>query len=185
MVRTAADPEPLGVVWNGGTLGVFEARDIIAVLAEIGAGEARSFAIHSLLGHTADDTAAIVAAAGLKAGVFWLHDFASVCAGFHLLRNDVEDCAAPPPDSAACGICLYGPWRARHTQEHARLFDALDLTVAAPSEVTLDLWTRASGLRAAFETGEITQLARALRRPMLYDLAFSALTLDLAEGPAA
>jgi hypothetical protein len=32
---------------------------------------------------------------------------------------------------------------------HARLFERLALTVAAPSQVTLDLWTRASGLRAA------------------------------------
>ena len=94
-------------------------------------------------------TAAILEAAGLKAGVFWLHDFASVCAGFHLLRNDVEDCAGPPPDSAACGICVYGPWRARHMGEHARLFGRLDLTVAAPSRVTLDLWRAASGLTPA------------------------------------
>ena len=34
-------------------------------------------------------------------------------------------------------------------------------------------------LTAAFETGEVLQLARANRRPMLYDLTFSALTLDL------
>ena len=77
----------------------------------------RSFAIHSLLGHAAGETADIVAAAGLKAGYFWLHDFASLCAGFHLLRNDVEDCSAPPPESAACGICV--PVRgARGVAEH-------------------------------------------------------------------
>jgi hypothetical protein len=35
-------------------------------------------------------------------------------------------------------------------------------------------------LAAAFETGTILQLARAERRPMLYDLVYSALTLDLA-----
>ena len=148
VVRTDADPAPLGVVWNGRALGAFDVADIVAVLADVGGGEARSFAIHSLLGHAAAETVALVKAAGLRAGTFWLHDFASVCAGFHLLRNEVEDCAAPPPDSAACGVCLYGPWRARHSREHGRLFEALDLTVAAPSQVTLDLWTRASGLRA-------------------------------------
>ena len=152
VVRTDADPAPLGLVWNGRALGAFDAADVAEVLAGMGEGEARGFAIHSLLGHSAAETVAIVTAAGLRAGTFWLHDFASVCAGFHLLRNDVEDCAAPPPDSAACGICLYGPWRARHTSEHARLFEALDLTVAAPSQVTLDLWTQASGLRAVGTT---------------------------------
>jgi hypothetical protein len=101
------------------------------------------------LGHRADEVGDILAAAGLHAGVFWLHDFASLCAGFHLLRNDVEDCAAPPPDSAACGICAYGPWRARHMAEHARLFERLSLTVAAPSQATLELWTRSAPFAAA------------------------------------
>ncbi|MDB5476429.1 MAG: glycosyl transferase, group 1 family protein, partial [Phenylobacterium sp.] len=71
---------------------------------------------------------------------FWLHDFASLCAGFHLLRDDVEDCAAPPPESAACNVCIYGPWRGRHLAEHAKLFKALDLIVVSPSQPTLDLW---------------------------------------------
>jgi hypothetical protein len=111
--------------------------------AATGPAGARSFAIHSLLGHEADETADIIAAAGLREGFFWLHDFASLCAGFHLLRNDVEDCAAPPPESAACEICLYGPWRARHLAAHQRLFRRLELTVVAPSQATLDLWSQA------------------------------------------
>jgi hypothetical protein len=151
VVRMAADPTGLGVVWNGRAIGDFTPDAVARVLARATSGpsDGRSFAIHSLLGQAPDEVADILAAVGLKAGVFWLHDFASVCAGFHLLRNDVEDCAAPPPDSAACGVCLYGPWRARHTEAHARLFERLSLTVAAPSQVTLDLWTRASGLSPA------------------------------------
>ncbi|WP_293905321.1 hypothetical protein [Phenylobacterium sp.] len=149
VVRTADDPALLGVIWNGKAVGFFPATAVADGLAGAGQPVARTFAIHSLLGHTADETADILAAAGLNEGVFWLHDFASVCAGFHLLRNDVEDCAAPPPDSAACGICLYGPWRGRQMAGHARLFERLALTVAAPSQVTLDLWTRAAGLPGA------------------------------------
>jgi len=111
----------------------------------------RSFAVHSLLGHTAAETADILAAAGLSAGYFWLHDFASLCAGYHLLRNDVEDCSAPPPGSAACGICAYGPWRARHLAEHTRLFERLSLTVVSPSQPTLDLWKASADYPAAAE----------------------------------
>ncbi|MBU1378768.1 MAG: hypothetical protein KKE02_21000 [Alphaproteobacteria bacterium] len=150
VVRTAAEPEGLGVVWNGDAVGVFEPAAIVRALAAAAGSDAsrRSFAIHSLLGHAADETADILAAAGLTKGVFWLHDFASLCAGFHLLRNDVQDCGAPPPDSAACNICVYGPWRGRHLAEHARLFARLDLTVAAPSQVTLDLWTASTDLPA-------------------------------------
>jgi len=151
VVRTAADRGVLGVVWNGMRVGVFAPADIARVLSEASGREARgrSFAIHSLLGHAADETADILAAVGLRDGAFWLHDFASLCAGFHLLRDDVEDCGAPPPDSAACGICVYGAWRSRHLAEHARLFERLNLTVAAPSRATLDLWRSSTTLPAA------------------------------------
>jgi hypothetical protein len=149
VLRVDGEVEPLGVVLNGERIGVFAPAAIARALAATGPSEARSFAIHSLLGHSVDETMAILQALDLRRGVFWLHDFASLCAGFHLLRNDVQDCAAPPPDSAACGVCLYGPWRGRHLAEHARLFEALELTVAAPSQPTLDLWTRAAPFKAA------------------------------------
>lgn len=145
VVRTAGEAGHLGVVFNGQAVGVFAPGTVATSLRKaVGTTKAtrRSFAIHSLLGHTADQTAEILAAAGLTTGFFWLHDFASLCAGYHLLRNDVEDCAAPPPQSAACGICVYGPWRARHLAEHERLFERLDLTVVSPSQPTLDLWRR-------------------------------------------
>jgi hypothetical protein len=144
VVREAAEPGPLGVVWNGASVGAFTAKDVAGVLRKAAGAApagARSFAIHSLLGHSPDETAEILAAAGLKAGYFWLHDFASLCAGFHLLRNDVEDCAAPPLDSAACSVCAYLPYRPRHLAAHERLFELLDLTVVAPSEPTLQLWS--------------------------------------------
>ena len=154
VVRLRGEPGQLGVLLNGRAAGVFAPKTIIAALgkaAGAAAGGRRSFAIHSLLGHNAGETADILAAAGLQAGYFWLHDFASLCAGFHLLRNDVEDCSAPPPESAACGICLYGPWRERHVAEHERLFERLSLTVVAPAQTTLDLWKASSTLPAAAE----------------------------------
>ncbi|MET0271862.1 MAG: hypothetical protein ABW360_02620, partial [Phenylobacterium sp.] len=145
VVRTADEAGHLGVIWNGQKAGIYSPKAVAKTLRQaagkVAAGR-RSFAIHSLLGHAADETAEIVEAAGLTAGYFWLHDFASLCAGYHLLRNDVQDCAAPPPESPACGICAYGPWRARHLSQHERLFERLALTVVAPSQPTLDLWRR-------------------------------------------
>jgi hypothetical protein len=143
VARTGDEPGHLGVLLNGQPAGVFAPKTVVGALGKAAAASAAgqsSFAIHSLLGHNADETADILEAAGLNAGYFWLHDFASLCAGFHLLRNDVEDCAAPPPDSMACGICVYGPWRARHLAAHERLFQRLALTVVSPSKPTLDLW---------------------------------------------
>jgi hypothetical protein len=140
-LRREDDAALLGVVWNGEAVGAFPPSVVTSALR--GRAKAGSFAIHSLLGHAVDETLAILAAAGLRRGLFWLHDFASLCAGVHLLRNDVEDCAAPPPDSAACGICFYSGWRSRHLGQHERLFQALELTVVSPSESALELWRSA------------------------------------------
>jgi hypothetical protein len=140
-VRKAEEPGPLGVLLNGRRIGTFSAQEVgDAVAAAVGKSGRRSFAIHSLLGHCPDETADILEAAGLRKGVFWLHDFASLCAGYHLLRNDVTDCAAPPPESGACAVCAYGSERARHVEGHRRLFERLAITVAAPAQTTLDFW---------------------------------------------
>jgi hypothetical protein len=139
-VRAASEPGPLGVLLNGRRLGVFAPEAVRDALASGAGGGRRSFAVHSLLGHEADATADILTAAGLREGFFWLHDFASLCVGFHLLRNDVEDCAAPPPASAACGVCAYGTQRARHIEGHRRLFERLSITAVAPSQTTLEFW---------------------------------------------
>ena len=155
VVRVRGEAGHLGLLLNGEPVGVFAPKTIVGALGKAaGAVKAgrRSFAIHSLLGHSAGETADILAAAGLKAGYFWLHDFASLCAGYHLLRNDVEDCSAPPPESTACGICVYGPWRARHLAEHERLFERLELTVVSPARTTLDLWKASSAYPTAGET---------------------------------
>jgi hypothetical protein len=154
VVRAHGEAGALGVLLNGKALGLFAPKTLAAGLKKAaGAVKAgrRSFAIHSLLGHNAAETADILGAAGLSEGFFWLHDFASLCAGFHLLRDDVEDCSAPPPGSMACGICIYGPWRARHLAEHERLFERLSLTVVSPSQPTLDLWKARSAYPAAAE----------------------------------
>ncbi|MBL8554819.1 MAG: hypothetical protein JNL41_11120 [Phenylobacterium sp.] len=148
VVRAAGDPGRLEAVLNGQSLGVFTPADVAAALPRAGA-KGGSFAIHSLLGHEAAETAAIVEAAGLKAGFLWLHDYASLCAGFHLLRDGVEDCAAPPPGSGACAICVYGPARARHADAHATLFARLELTVVSPAQGTLDFWRAHTRLKPA------------------------------------
>ena len=139
-VRADDEYGPLGLLLNGRRLGIFDPATVCDVLAGIKPAGQLSFAIHSLLGHAVDSTCDILASVGLLHGTFWLHDFASLCAGFHLQRNDLVDCAAPPSGSAACGICVYGDFRARHTDAHRRLFERLSLTVAAPSQTTLDFW---------------------------------------------
>ena len=141
---------PLGLALGGEVLGIWSAEDLTTALASVlPADGRRSFALHSLLGHDPAAIETVLRAGGFRRGVFWLHDFASLCAGVHLLRDDLADCGAPPAASAACGVCLYGPRRALHAGGHLRLFEAFDLTVLSPSQVALDLWQQASDLGEA------------------------------------
>lgn len=167
MLRRPGQAELLGVVWNGESAGAFSAsvlaEGLEARLADVALGR-RSLAVHSLLGHSVTDVLMIARAAGLTQGWFWIHDFASACASYHLLRNDVTDCGAPPVGSAACGVCIYGTQRQFHLDEHERLFRALDLSVAAPSQAALDTWRRGAGLPAAQTV--VAPLARLVARPL-------------------
>ncbi|WP_312163924.1 hypothetical protein [Phenylobacterium sp.] len=151
-VRSGATETPMGVLWNGKAVGAFVRAAIAQALKAATPAGPGSFAIHNMLGHSSRDVIDIVRSAGLNAGHFWLHDMGSLCAGIHLMRNDVESCGAPPQGSAACGVCVYGPARAAHVREHQRLFQRLDLTVAAPSQVALDAWRAGGDLEA---TGEV------------------------------
>ena len=137
----------IGVSVAGEAWGAWTAGDVGAALAAaLPPSGRRTFALHSLLGHDPAAVEAILRAGGFARGVFWLHDFASLCAGVHLMRDDLVDCGAPPAASAACGVCLYGPRRALHADAHRRLIAAFGLEVLAPSQVALDLWRRASGM---------------------------------------
>ncbi|MDP3173145.1 MAG: hypothetical protein Q8M88_01770 [Phenylobacterium sp.] len=139
-LRAVTETCPLGVVLDGELLGEFEIHAVIDALASLPASGERSFAIHNLLGHSVDEVLSLLGALGLSDGYFWLHDFASLCAGFHLMRNDVQDCGAPPPDSPACGVCAYQPLRDRHLDDYGRLFASLGLTVVSPSASALTAW---------------------------------------------
>lgn len=137
----------IGVSVAGEAWGAWTAKDVgTALAAALPPSGRRTFALHSLLGHDPAAVEAILRAGGFARGVFWLHDFASLCAGVHLMRDDLVDCGAPPAASAACGVCLYGPRRALHADAHRRLIAAFGLEVLAPSQVALDLWRRASGM---------------------------------------
>lgn len=131
----------IGVLINRERAGFFKASEIAKELAEVSPAIVnRPFAVHSLIGHSASSIVSILKAVGCRSGWYWVHDYSSICAGYTLLRNDVEFCGGPPPSSTACSICVYGPARSRQTKVHEHLFEELDLTVLAPSQAALDVW---------------------------------------------
>lgn len=146
-VRPDTQSGRIGVLWNGQKLGVVDSSQIAHALkaGRKGSTSAKAtFAIHSLLGHAVGEVLEILKAANSRKGWLWIHDFTSLCAGFHLMRNDVADCGAPPPGSPACTICVYGDYRQGHVDAHARLVEALDVTIASPSVSAYETWRAAT-----------------------------------------
>ncbi|PHY19626.1 glycosyltransferase family 4 protein, partial [Caulobacter sp. BP25] len=130
----------VGVLINGERVGFFSAETLVEHLGPFATDRVLTFAVHSFLGHSIITMTAVLRAMNAQEGFFWIHDFASVCANYALMRNDVAFCGAPPPDSPACSVCLYGRRRRIHLAEHGRFFQAFAMTVLAPSQAALDLW---------------------------------------------
>jgi glycosyltransferase involved in cell wall biosynthesis len=106
----------------------------------------RRFVVLSVFGHRSEDLAALHAALQAGEAFFWLHDYSALCEGFNLLRNDVAYCHAPPAESTACRVCVYGARRQRWLAGLARLFEAVPFHVLAPGRAALDLFLARSAL---------------------------------------
>ena len=117
----------------------------------------RLFIVHSVLGHRAATVARLAAILRPAESVFWLHDYAALCEGFHLLRNDIAYCQAPSPASTACRICVYGAEREGYLAAMHRLFTEVPFHVVAPSQVALDLFLARSTL--PFRTARVHEHA--------------------------
>jgi hypothetical protein len=159
---------------QGEEVGVVSAETMTALGAVRREGKC-AVAIHSMLGHRVDDVAGICKAMSPEAVYFWLHDHFTQCESYSLQRNTVTFCGAPPPTSAACGICIYGPSRQAHLNEISRLFDSVEMTVVAPSTFQLGFWKEGTDYR----------MANALVHPhaRLGDPIDSATTATPDEGP--
>jgi hypothetical protein len=137
------DAVVLRLILNGKLLGFTNAAELSAVLLQARAQlpVQRLLVCHCLLGHRVGEIARLHEAFAPTRAVFWLHDYSSICGSVTLLRNDVAFCGAPPPDSAACHICIHGRDRLDHVTQFQRLFAAVEFDIAAPSDTALAIWT--------------------------------------------
>ncbi len=148
VVDIERDRPTLGVVINGTLAGHFASETVAEVIGPRLAGRRTTFALHSLIGHPVDRTCDLLAALGMTEGFFWLHDYASLCAGYALMRDDVAFCGGPAPSSTACEICSYGRRRRVQLPAHVEVFQRFAITAVAPSQVALDLWKSRFPVRA-------------------------------------
>ncbi len=149
------DPDPVMIlVRDGETLGAARIGTLIALGGALGDAFSQiDVTVHQFLGHLPERIADLItavtapASGGAKGRCWlWLHDYLTICPGFTLQRNNILYCDAPSQGSNACGICLYGRERADHAARIRGFFDAVDVHVVSPSQVTADLWTAKSGL---------------------------------------
>ena len=145
---TLADPSDapiwLQLIIDGRFQGLVSPQGILPALAKLSV-PTRLFVVHSLFGHNAADLAALAETLNGK-NFFWLHDYASICEGYNLLRNDAVFCHAPPEASTACRICVYGANRPAYRETLRTLFATVNFHVLAPSQAALSLWQRAADL---------------------------------------
>jgi glycosyltransferase involved in cell wall biosynthesis len=104
------------------------------------------FVVHSMMGFHVPDVIKLSAALRPGRRLYWLHDYSSICEGYNLLRNDAQFCGAPPPDSLACRVCVYGKTRNAHLEKMQSLFEACNFDVVSPSSAALNIWLKSSDL---------------------------------------
>lgn len=139
-------------------LGVVRSKDLLQALSSLrGFGVPIAVIVHHFLG-TAPEIVQDIAALSNITPIVWVHDYLSICANYNLLRNDVLFCGAPPRDSNACSVCVYGDDREAIRPRIEAFFRTTLPIVLAPSEAALSLWLTNAGL--PHHLGAVQPLAR-------------------------
>ena len=130
----------LGVNLDGRRLFETESNELVNALSELADSKHLiKLSIHHSMGFNRSTIQSFLNLAG-GAGVFWLHDYFSLCPSYNLMRNDREYCGAPDINSNSCRLCSYGDQREKQNKEFEQLFRENQLEVAAPSQFTYELW---------------------------------------------
>lgn len=130
---------------NGEAIGTISATDIVSAIRATGISERVVVVIHHLAGHSPEALADLVNGLRPSATFFWAHDYFAACPSYALLRNDVEFCSAPPMQSQACRVCVYGDARQEHARRIGDLLDTTRGTVLHPSRSAARTWQQATG----------------------------------------
>lgn len=136
------DPDPVvNLVLNGVPLGCCRMSAAIRAVGRMVETQISfEVVVHHLLGFHPEQVRELVRASRAPKLLFWLHDYFAECPGYTLQRNNRAFCNAPAPNSNACGLCIYGMERPAHLARLKGLFEATDVHVVSPSEVTLSFW---------------------------------------------
>jgi len=132
----------LQVCINGIFIGLAEPADLARAIQHCRDMQAlaRAMIVHCVLGHAPSALIGIWKALQPHHSFWWLHDFSTVCEGFHLLRNKVKYCKGTGVNSLSCRVCAYGATRERHVARIHALFEQIPFRMLAPSASALEIW---------------------------------------------
>jgi hypothetical protein len=143
---------------GSGSLGTVRIDDLLQTLSTLRRNSVPLVVVvHHLLG-TAPEVVQNIASFSSITPIVWVHDYFTICANPKLLRNDVRFCSAPPFDSMACMVCIYGCDREANRSRIESFFRTTIPDVLAPSESALAFWLSNAGL--PFRTTAVQPLAR-------------------------
>ena len=129
----------IGINLDGKFIGHSEINELDRALSKLKKQSPKTVNIHHTMGFTYNGIQRLLDISGNR-GVFWLHDYFSLCPSYNLLRNDTEYCGAPEINSNACALCNYLPSRKIQSALFETLFRNNNLEVATPSRFTYELW---------------------------------------------
>ena len=115
---------------------------VIAALAGVAGDQGVDFGlvVHALHGHSPEVIAELHSRLAPRWAWLWLHDYFGICPSATLLRNRIEPCGAPKPESPGCTICVFGEERLRHLPRFHALLDRVPFKLVAPSQFMADRW---------------------------------------------
>ena len=140
--ETEAEALSLTVLCDGEEVGTATAAAVIAALAGVACDHGVDFGlvVHALHGHSPEVVAELHSRLAPRWAWLWLHDYFGICPSATLLRNRIEPCGAPQPESPGCTICIFGEERLRHLPRFHTLLDRVPFKLVAPSQFMADRW---------------------------------------------
>jgi len=129
----------LGVNIDGKQAFETESNEFVNALSDINDKRLTMLSIHHSMGFNDSTLQSFLNLAGKK-GIFWLHDYFSLCPSYNLRRNDQEYCGAPDLNSNSCRLCKYSDQRREQALKFVQLFKENQIEVAAPSRFCYELW---------------------------------------------
>ena len=140
--ETEPEALTLAVLCDGEEVGTANAAAVIDALAGVADEQGVDFGlvVHALHGHSPEVVAELHSRLAPRWAWLWLHDYFGICPSATLLRNRIEPCGAPQPESPGCTICVFGEERLRHLPRFHALLARVPFKLVAPSQFMADRW---------------------------------------------